>query len=145
MARPRGDCYASPMRPRGFPPSLRVLRGAEFDALLREGGSAADGLLVVHVLHRGSGPPRLGLAVGRDIGDAVRRNRVRRLLREAFRLRREDLPAGHDILARARAGDGATRSLEEFQRSLVALAERAVRRGRNRGPGRAGDGDRAPR
>ena len=56
------------------------------------------GPLLVYARPNGLEFSRLGLSVGRRIGNAVRRNRVKRLLREAFRLNRDAWPAGYDWL-----------------------------------------------
>lgn len=133
------------MRPRGFPPALRLHSEKEFDAVFREGASAADPLLVVHALPNGRPEPRLGLAVGKGVGGAVVRNRVKRLLREAFRLHRGELPPSHDLVAVARPENGSGWALEPLARSLVALAGKAAarhargeggRRGRRGGEGK---------
>ena len=106
-----------------FPSRLRLKRKREFDAVFAEGRSAADGNLVVHVLHTGLGYPRLGLAVGRRHGNAVRRNRIKRLIREAFRLNRESLPESADMVIVVR--ESVSCSLEEISASLVKLAGQA--------------------
>lgn len=114
-----------PVRPQAFPPALRIRRKSEFDAAFRDGAACSDPLLVVHARRNGLPHPRLGLAVGKAVGGSVRRNRVKRLLREAFRLRRVELPAGHDLVVVARGGEDAEWTLEGCARSLVALAGRA--------------------
>ncbi|MEN0109975.1 MAG: ribonuclease P protein component, partial [Planctomycetota bacterium] len=77
------DGVATP--PRGFPRSRRLLKGEEFDAAFAAKLSAGDGVVVVHARPNGLGHARLGMAVSRKVGNAVRRNRWKRLLREAFR------------------------------------------------------------
>jgi ribonuclease P protein component len=127
------------MRPHGFPPSLRIRRGRDFDRVFREGGHAGDDLLVVHALPNGGPHPRLGLAVGRGVGGAVVRNRVKRLLREAFRLRRADLPPSHDLVVVAKGKDPGAWTRDAAERSLLALAPRAAERAaKGRRPGRGG-------
>jgi ribonuclease P protein component len=116
------------VRPRGFPPALRIRKGAEFDRVFREGGRSGDSLLVVHVLPNGGPEPRLGLAVGRTVGGSVVRNRVKRLLREAFRLRRGELPAAHDLVVVAKAVDRSEWTYAACERSLLALAAKAAAR-----------------
>lgn len=85
---------------------------------------------------------RLGLSVGRACWkSAVRRNRVRRVFREAFRLSREELPRGVDLVL-IPAAPKLQPELEETRRELVAMAAKARRRYRERereGPGTAVD------
>ncbi len=59
---------------------------------------------------------RLGLSVSRKVGTAVKRNRIKRLLRESFRLQQHLLPVGMDWLIIVRPHE--PRSLEEYQRLL---------------------------
>jgi ribonuclease P protein component len=130
------------VRPQGFPPALRIRSGRDFDRAFREGASAGDDRLVVHARPNGGPHPRLGLAVGKGVGGAVVRNRVKRLLREAFRRSRGSLPPAHDLVVVAKPGGSGPWTLEEAERSLLGLAAKAAerlarggeRRGR-RGPG----------
>lgn len=100
----------------------RLRKSHEFDAARRFGRRQADGTLVLLARVNGLDVSRLGLAVGRRVGKAVVRNRVKRRLREAVRL--ADLPAGWDLVVIAR-GAAAKASFETLDRSLAALLARA--------------------
>jgi len=88
------------------PRRQRLSRSAEFDRVYREGRSHASRYLVVYSFPReeagGDEDARLGVSVGRKVGGAVERNRVKRLLRGAFWVIASDLPAGHDFVVVAR-------------------------------------------
>ena len=77
----------------------RVTRSGDFDAVYRRGTSAAGRHLVVYAFNRGEGDSaRLGLSVGRRVGGAVERNRVKRVLREQFATLQSGRPAGIDYV-----------------------------------------------
>jgi ribonuclease P protein component len=107
-----------------FPVKYRVRRPSDFTRAYRLRCSVADGSLVVFGLANDLPYPRLGMSIPRKVGGAVLRNRWKRLLREAFRLRREQLPEGLDLIVMPRAG--VVPELDTLLRSLPALSRRVA-------------------
>jgi ribonuclease P protein component len=91
-----------PPRPFRFGPSARLTHRREF-AAVRDGRARVDlGPLSVFAIPNPLGRSRLGMSIGRRLGHAVRRNRLKRHLREAFRQERGGFPAAYDVLVTAR-------------------------------------------
>jgi len=105
-----------------FRPEHRIRKPEDFDRIYKTRVFAADDVLVVNGDANGLAHPRLGLSVSKKCGNAVVRNRWKRLIREAFRLAREQLPAGIDLVVRPQKG--ATPEFDAISRSLPALARR---------------------
>jgi ribonuclease P protein component len=122
-------------RPFAFLRRMRLVRESDFRAVFREGGRARGACVHVVVRENGLEHSRLGLSVGKSIWkSAVRRNRVRRIFREAFRLSYPELPRGVDIVM-IPAAPKLDPKLQDVSRELVllsskALEKRAARRGR---------------
>ena len=108
----------------------RLSRSGEFERVYREGRSHASRHLVVYAFPRAEndGDPRLGVSVGRKLGGAVERNRIKRLLREAFWASSAELRPGHDfvIVARPAAGElareGGEGAIEQALRTVLTEA-----------------------
>lgn len=110
------------------PRRRRLSRSGDFDRVYREGSSRGNRFLVLYSFARRDEEPggvsRLGISVGRRIGRAVQRNKVKRAVREAFWQLAGDLPEGHDYVIVARpgvegllereGGDGVRDSLSEL-------------------------------
>ena len=88
--------------------------------------SAADHALVVHLSDNGLSWSRLGVITPRRVGNAVRRNAVRRRIREAFRKNKGAMPKGFDIICVARAGAGEVS--EKLEDSVLLLTAQAARK-----------------
>ncbi len=110
-----------------FPQHVRLKTPPQFKAVYDKKRSVSDGLLVVYAAANGLPHPRVGLSVSRKVGNAVVRNRWKRLLREVFRHLQHALPPGLDFVLVARAGQ-AEPTLDALTASLKKLAADAARR-----------------
>lgn len=117
-----------------LPRGARITRSREIRRAFDSGRSAAAGPVVTYAFDRADGrAPRFALVVGRKWGDAVARNRLRRLLRESFRTSRPQLPVGFDFVLVPRSGFGAS-PMAEVRAALGEAARRASKRFREEGP-----------
>jgi ribonuclease P protein component len=108
------------------PRRRRLSRSAEFERVYRQGRSKGNRYLVLYAFPReeeSEEGPRLGLSVGRRVGGAVDRTRVKRVLREAFWEEARRLPAGSDYVVVARPESLALAEREGAAGIRTALAE----------------------
>src|SRR6476660_2819370 len=99
-----------------FGKSQRVRSRLAFSAVFEAKVRQSRGPLIVYALPTSLASSRLGLSVSRAVGTAPRRNRIKRLIREAFRLMQHDFPAGYDLVVVPRPH--APLILAEYQRIL---------------------------
>jgi ribonuclease P protein component len=118
----------------------RLSRSGEFDRVYRDGTSHANRFLVLYAFPRrdeeAGDDLRLGVSVGRKVGGAVERNRVKRALREAFWVHADGLPERYDFVIVARPGieelveregaPGVQRSLDEVMREAGIAGKRST-------------------
>lgn len=116
----------------------KLTHAREFSAVFAARMRKSTGPLAVFVLPSDRPTHRLGLSIGRAVGNAVVRNRLKRMIREAFRLLQHDIPkldeaTGYDIVVSAKPH--APLSLDQYQALLmtgIAAADRDHRRRRER-------------
>jgi ribonuclease P protein component len=127
--------------PRGFPRSGRLLKHADFDRVYKLGHRHFSSHMTVFYLRRVEGVPaedvlpeqraRVGLTVSKVLGGAVVRNRIKRRLREALRLRRSALQGAGavDVVINPKKSVLTlefSRVLEEVERALEGIAKKLV-------------------
>ena len=104
-----------------FPKTVRLVSQLDFDRVFRDGIVASDSVLVVHAV-RGKQPwTRIGLSVSKRVGNSPTRNRWKRLIRESFRLQKNEIPLNIDLVVRPKRG-----AVPEFELIFVSLLKLAM-------------------
>ena len=103
-----------------LPPSHRLRTRLDFSAVYDARVKRQAGPLLVFALPNQLGHPRLGTSISRKVGNSVHRHRIKRLLRESFRLGQHELPGSYDWLIVVRPH--VPLRLGEYQRMLSSVA-----------------------
>lgn len=110
-----------------FPKSRHLRSSLDFARVYDLKQRAGDEHLLIFAASRSEGgPTRVGFSISKKNGNSPQRHRIRRLLREAFRLSQYEIPDGMDLILIPRPGSGST--LADYQQSLVRLSQKLQRR-----------------
>ena len=115
----------------------RLAGRGTFKAILDRGTRKWAGPLAMCVVPNDAGHGRLGISIGRPVGNAAVRNAIKRKLREAFRLMQHDWPVPHDVVLLVKKHDPLT--LAEYQKSLSHLMVRCLKPKNQAPPASASD------
>jgi ribonuclease P protein component len=107
-----------------FPRQCRLVRRSEYDAVYRDGRRRSSREFSVFLRANGLEISRFGWSIKKALGGAVRRNRIRRRLREIVRLHRQEIASGWDIVIHPRSS-AATAELPWLAADLLKLLPRA--------------------
>ena len=122
-----------------FKKSQRLLSNDEFKVVLARNCCVSNELVKLYIAENALGSPRLGISVSKACGNAIVRNRLKRLAREAFRLEQHNIPGGYDYLlifsvkmskkaTSAGKSAGPAVTFEKLRRSFVDLVKQGVAR-----------------
>ncbi len=104
--------------------SEHLRKNSDFKRVYSKGRSCADHFVVLFVLPNNLGRNRIGLSVSAKVGKAVKRNRIKRLFREVYRLNKDKLIQGLDLIFLARK-DAIKLDFPKMERSILRLYKRA--------------------
>lgn len=104
-----------------FTTAMRVRNKRDFEAAYQANVRTKAGPLLIYARPNNLDHSRLGLAIARRVGNSVRRHRLKRHLRESFRLLQHNVPRGYDYIISAQAHDEMT--LLEYQQLLARAAD----------------------
>lgn len=96
-----------------MPASRRLHGKLDFARVFEDQMRKPVGPIVFWAIPNTLGYPRMGLSVSRRVGNAVKRNRIKRMLREAFRTTQHDWPMGYDMVLAVRGHEPL--GLEDYQ------------------------------
>lgn len=103
-AGPRRGCAFDAMERKTFAPHERIHKRRDYLKIYEQGTREHTPNFTIITLESPSGTGRLGVTVTKKVGNAVKRNRIKRLLREYFRLNKSSLPPSRDMVIMAKKG-----------------------------------------
>jgi len=106
-----------------LPRNCRLVRRSEYDVVYREGSRRTSREFTIFLRPNGLEISRFGWSIKKALGNAVRRNRIRRRLREILRLHRQEIATGWDIVIHPRS-TAATAEFSPLAAELVKLVPR---------------------
>jgi ribonuclease P protein component len=106
----------------------RVRLHREYDRVYQKGRRAAGRFILLYAVTNELDRTRLGITAGRRVGGAVRRNRLKRWVRETFRLHRAEFPPGCDVVVQVRPASS-TATHAALAADIRAVAERLTHKG----------------
>lgn len=112
-----------------FPRAARLLKRSDFERVYKQGRRHFSSHMTVFYLPQAEGGARVGFTVGRLLGGAVQRNRIRRRLREAVRLRRSTLKGTVDVVINPKKSVLTVEFpvvVEEVSRAFAVIAKKLV-------------------
>lgn len=99
-----------------------VKKNSEFAYIYRQGKSYANKLLVMYIIENNGFNNRIGISVSKKVGNSVTRHRVKRLIKESYRLSNENFIKGYDIVIVARV-NAKDKSFKEIESALLHLCK----------------------
>ena len=108
------------LAPHAFPKDFRLLRRAQFKRVYDEGQRRSTSICTIFFRANGLPHTRLGITIPARLGNAVARNRMKRRIREIYRLHRESIAGGWDVVLNPRPGV-ATATFPTLERELLRL------------------------
>lgn len=102
--------------------SESLKRNTDFQKVYRTGRSFANKYLVMYIINNGLEENRVGISVSKKVGNSVVRHRVTRLIRESYRLNKQQLKSGFDIVVISRTS-AKGKGYKEIQSAFMHLAE----------------------
>ena len=108
----------------GLPRSRILKKKKDFQAVYSRGKSYANRFLVLYVFHSHGLQGKVGFAAGKKLGNAVKRNRVKRLLRESYRLHQVEIEEGFSLLLVGRKA-ALNVKCQDLEKAFLALGRKA--------------------